>query len=164
LIAAERGQLAEADQLIHQAAEGDRDASAGEHFVDMMPALAMAKVLDRRGATAQAADAADRAVVLSLRGGGNLEVANALLVRSEILRHLGEPEAARSNAAEASALLRDCPDPGLARELLAAAVDMSPGQQVPAGGPGHASTRAPRAADQQGTRTPATSAHVPVAT
>ena len=134
LIAAERGQLAEADQLIHQAAEGDRDASAGEHFVDMMPALAMAKVLDRRGATAQAADAADRAVVLSLRGGGNLEVANALLVRSEILRHLGDPEAARSSAAEASALLRDCPDPGLARELLAAAEDVSPGSRSrPAG-------------------------------
>ena len=134
LIAAERGQLAEADQLIHQAAEGDRDASAGEHFVDMMPALAMAKVLDRRGATAQAADAADRAVVLSLRGGGNLEVANALLVRSEILRHLGDPEAARSSAAEASALLRDCPDPGLARELLAAAEDESPGSRSrPAG-------------------------------
>ena len=134
LIAAERGQLAEADQLIHQAAEGDRDASAGEHFVDMMPALATAKVLDRRGATAQAADAANRAVVLSLRGGGNLEVANALLVRSEILRHLGDPEAARSSAAEASALLRDCPDPGLARELLAAAEDMSPGSRSrPAG-------------------------------
>ena len=134
LIAAERGQLAEADQLIHQAAEGDRDASAGEHFVDMMPALAMAEVLDRRGATAQAADAADRAVVLSLRGGGNLEVANALLVRSEILRHLGDPEAARSSAAEASALLRDCPDPGFARELLAAAEDMSPGSRSrPAG-------------------------------
>ena len=135
LIAAERGQLAEADQLIHQAAEGDRDASAGEHFVDMMPALAMAKVLDRRGATAQAADAADRAVVLSLRGGGNLEVANALLVRSEILRHLGDPEAARSSAAEASALLRDCPDPGLARELLAAAEDMSPGSGSRPAGP-----------------------------
>lgn len=134
LIAAGRGQLAEADQLIHQAAEGDRDASAGEHFVDMMPALAMAKVLDRRGATAQAADAADRAVVLSLRGGGNLEVANALLVRSEILRHLGDPEAARSSAAEASALLRDCPDPGLARELLAAAEEESPGSRSrPAG-------------------------------
>ena len=135
LIAAERGQLAEADQLIHQAAEGDRDASAGEHFVDMMPALAMAKVLDRRGATAQAADAADRAVVLSLRGGGNLEVANALLVRSEILRHLGEPEAARSSAAEASTLLRDCPDPGLAREVLAAPEGMSPGSGSRPAGP-----------------------------
>ncbi len=134
LIAAERGQLAEADQLLHQAAEGDREASAGEHFVDMMPALAMAKVLDRQGATAQAADAADRAVVLSLRGGGNLEVASALLVRSEILRHLGDPEAARSSAVEASALLRDCPDPGLARELLAAAEDESPGSRSrPAG-------------------------------
>lgn len=121
LIAAERGQLALADQQIRQTAESDRDATAGEHFVDMMPALATAKVLDQRGATAQAADAADRAVVLSLRGGGNLEVANALLVRSEILRHLGDPEAARSSVAEASALLRDCPDPGLARVLLAAA-------------------------------------------
>ncbi|HET9967923.1 MAG TPA: LuxR C-terminal-related transcriptional regulator [Streptosporangiaceae bacterium] len=120
LIAAERGQLAEADRLIHQTAEDNRHSTVGEHFVDMMPALAIAKVLDRRGATVQAADAADRAVVLSLRGGGNLEVANALLVRSEILRHLGESEAARSSVAEARALLRDCPDPGLASELLAA--------------------------------------------
>src|SRR4029077_6813891 len=68
LIAAERGQLAEAGQLIRQAAEGDRDASAGEHFADMMPALARAKILDRRGATAQAAGAANRAVALSVRG------------------------------------------------------------------------------------------------
>ena len=127
LIAAERGQLAEAGQLIRQAAEGDRDASAGEHFADMMPALARAKILDRRGATAQAADAANRAVALSVRGGGNLEVANALLAHSEILRHLGGPEAARSTVAEASALLQDCPDPGLARELLAAAEGKSPG-------------------------------------
>jgi LuxR family transcriptional regulator, maltose regulon positive regulatory protein len=126
LIAAERGQLAEAGKLIDQAAEGARDATAGEHFVDMMPALAMAKVLDRRGATAQAAEAADRAVVLSLRGGGNLEVANALLVRSGILRQLDEPEAAQSSVAEASAVLRDCPDPGLAGELLAAAEGRRP--------------------------------------
>jgi LuxR family transcriptional regulator, maltose regulon positive regulatory protein len=145
LIAAERGQLAEADQLIHQAAEGDRDATAGEHFVDMMPALAMAKVLDRRGATAQAADAADRAVVLSLRGAGNLEVANALLVRAESLRHLGEPEAARSSVAEASALLRDCADPGLAGELLAAAEEKSPGSGSRPAGP---DVRAPAIPEQ----------------
>jgi LuxR family transcriptional regulator, maltose regulon positive regulatory protein len=134
MIAAERGRLAEADQLIRLAAESDRDATAGEHFVDMMPALAVAKVLDQRGATSQAAEAAGRAVVLSVRGGGNLEVANALLVRSEILRHLGDLEAARSSVAEASALLRDCPDPGLACELLAAAEGKTPGRGLrPAG-------------------------------
>ena len=69
LISAERGQLGDADQLTHRAAAGDRDDTAGEHFVDMMPALATAKVLGQRGETAQACDAAQRALMLSQRGG-----------------------------------------------------------------------------------------------
>lgn len=127
LMAADQGQLAEADQLIRQAAETDRDTTAGEHFVDMMPALAMAKVLLQRGMTVQAASAAERAVVLALRGGGNLEVASAYLVRADLLRRLGDPGAADS-VAKASALLADCNDPRLAGELLAAAQGRSAGR------------------------------------
>ena len=121
LISAERGQLGDADQLTHRAAAGDRDDTAGEHFVDMMPALATAKVLGQRGETAQACDAAQRALMLSQRGGGNLEVAHALLVHAETLRQLGERKPAQASVAEACALLQDCPDPGIARQLLTAA-------------------------------------------
>lgn len=131
LISAERGQLGEADQLIGQAIVGDRDASAGEHFVEMMPALAMAKVLDQRGETASASQAARRALMLSRRGGGNLEVAHALLVHAKLLRQLGDSEHAAASVTEAHALLRDCPDPGVARQLLIAAEDQAPGQTRP---------------------------------
>ena len=121
VISAERGQLSEADQLIRRAAAADRDVAAGEHFVDMMPALAMAKVLDQRGETAPARDAAQRALVLAQRGGGKLEVLHALLVHAELLRKVGHGKLARAGVAEARAWLRDCPDPSVARQLLTAA-------------------------------------------
>ena len=120
LISAERGQLGEAEQLTHRSSAGDRDVTAGEHFVDMMPALAMAKVLSQRGETALAAETAQRALVLSQRGGGNLEIVHALLVHAETLMQLGDQTLAQASAAEARALLRDCPDPAIARQLLSA--------------------------------------------
>lgn len=118
-IAAEHGRLTEAEDLIQRATGGDRDVAVGEHFTDMMTSLATAKVLSRRGETALADDAAHRAVVLGQRGGGNVEIANALLVRAEILHQLGDPETARRSTERARRILRACPDPGPAHQLLA---------------------------------------------
>ena len=87
----------------------------------MMISLATAKVRDQRGEIAAADQAALRAVVLSQRGGGYLELANALLARAEILQHLGDRDTAGASVDEARAVLRHCRDPGLARQQLAAA-------------------------------------------
>ncbi len=121
VMAVERGRLTEAEDLIQEAMGGDRDAAVGEHFVDMMTALATAMVLSQRGETELADRAAHRAVVLGRRGGGNLEVANALLTRPEILQRLGDPERARNCTDEARSILEGCPDPRMAQELLTTA-------------------------------------------
>ncbi len=121
LISAERRQPAEAERQIRRAAGNDGDAAVGEHFAAMMICLAMAKVRDQRGEVAAADEAALRAVVLSRRGGGYLELATALLTRADILHHLGDRDTARASVEEARAVLRHCRDPGLARQQLAAA-------------------------------------------
>jgi LuxR family maltose regulon positive regulatory protein len=121
LISAERRQLAEAERQIRRATGNDRDAAVGEHFAAMMISLAAAKVGDQRGEIAAADEAALRAVVLSQRGGGYLEMATALLTRADILHHLGDRDTARASVEEARAVLRHCRDPDRARQLLAGA-------------------------------------------
>jgi LuxR family maltose regulon positive regulatory protein len=79
----------------------------------------VATVLDIRGETAGAADAAHLAVILARKGAGILEVAKALLLRAKILEDLGDHETAEASQKEAATLLRGCPD-GIAKTLLAA--------------------------------------------
>ncbi len=121
VISAQHGLLDDAERLVQQVTGDGRDFSAGEHFVDMMTSLAMAKILDRRGDTAPAAEAARMAVVLAQRGGSVIEVAHALMTQSEILGHLGNVKAARASVAEAGRVLGTAIDPPQARQLLAAA-------------------------------------------
>jgi LuxR family maltose regulon positive regulatory protein len=113
IISAQQGQLATAEELVRCATGSSRDLVDEEHFVDMMPSLATAIILDIRGDTAAAAEAADMAVGLSRRGAGILEVANALLARAEILGHRGEHQQRRANCNEAAMLLRGCSDAGI---------------------------------------------------
>lgn len=117
VISAERSQLAEAEHLIRRATS-DRDAAVGEHFVDMMVSLARAKILGQRGETARADEAARRAIVLSRRGAGRLEVADALLTHARILQDLGDEEMAGASVQEARTILRQCRDPGTAGPRL----------------------------------------------
>jgi LuxR family maltose regulon positive regulatory protein len=124
-ISAERCQLPEAERQIRRATGNDGDAAVGDHFAAMMISLATAKVRDQRGEIAAADQAALRAVVLSQRGGGYLEMANALLARAEILQHLGDRDTAGASVEEARAVLRHCRDPGLAGQLLAAAEQLA---------------------------------------
>src|SRR5258708_31145768 len=117
----ERRQLGEAGREIRRATGNDRDAAVGEHFAAMMISLAAAKVGDQRGEIAAADEAALRAVGLSQRGGGYLEMATALLTRADILHHLGDRDTARASVEEARGVLRHCRDPDRARQLLAGA-------------------------------------------
>ena len=83
----------------------------------MVP-LAAATVLDVRGDTTAAADAAHLAVGLARKGGGILELAKALVVRAKILERLGDHETAAASRSEASALLRGCADADIAQRVL----------------------------------------------
>jgi len=121
LIAAESGQLADAEHQIRRATGVSRDLADGEHFVNAMVPLAAATVLDVRGDRAAAAEAADMAVALARKGAGILEVAKALLARAKILEDLGDHETATANRNEAGALLRGCADAAIAQTLLTAA-------------------------------------------
>ena len=120
LIAAESGQLADAEHQIRQATGVGTDPAGGKNFVNAIVPLAAATVLDARGDRAAAADAAHLAVSLARKGAGILEVAKALLVRAEILEGLGDHETAAASRNEAGALLRGCADSGVARTMLTA--------------------------------------------
>ena len=104
-IAAERGQLVDAEDQIRRATGSGATLAGGEHFVDAMVSLAAATVLDMRGDWAAAADAARVAVVSAHHGGGILETAKALSARAEILEHLGDHQAALAVRKEASTLV-----------------------------------------------------------
>ena len=121
MIAAESGQLADAEHQIRRATGVGTDLAGGEHFVNAIVSLAAATVLDVRGDRAAAADAAHLAVGLARKGAGILEVAKALVVRAAILEDLGDHQTAAASRNEAAALLRGRADAGIAQTLLAAA-------------------------------------------
>ena len=120
LIAAESGQLADAEYQILRAAGAGEDTISGENFIDAMLSLAAARVFDARGDSYSAAEASRLAVNLARKGAGILEVAKTLLVRAGILERLGDHEAAVTHRDEAVTLLRRCTDAGVAARLAVA--------------------------------------------
>jgi LuxR family maltose regulon positive regulatory protein len=70
--------------------------------------LAAATVLDARGDTAAAADAAHLSVVQASKGGGTSEIAKALLLRAKVLEDVGDHPDAESSRKEAGTLLERC--------------------------------------------------------
>jgi ATP/maltotriose-dependent transcriptional regulator MalT len=121
LIAAESGQLADAERQIRRASGSSRDLADGEHFVGVMVSLAAAELLAMRGDAAAAMAAADMAVMSARQSGAILEVAKALSARAEIFEHLGEHQTAKAILEEVGTLVRGCADAGIASTLLASA-------------------------------------------
>ncbi len=121
LIAAESGQLADAEHQLRRATGVGIDRAGGEHFVNAIVSLAAATILDARGDAAAAADAAHMAVSLARNGAGILEVAKALLVRGKIVKDLGDHVTAAASRNEAGGLLRNCADADVTQALLTAA-------------------------------------------
>ncbi|WP_234816326.1 LuxR C-terminal-related transcriptional regulator [Mycolicibacterium agri] len=117
LIAAEAGQLETAEREIRRATGVGTDPTGSEHFIDAAVALAVAIVLDVRGDSAAAADAAALAVGLARKSAGILELAKALSIRAKILTDLGDAETALANRDEANALLRGCADVAIPRTV-----------------------------------------------
>lgn len=121
VISAEHDQPAEAERQIRGASGSARDLADSEHLVDTMVSLATAELLARRGDTAAAVAAAGMAVTSARHGGAILEVAKALLVRSEIFDDLGDHQTAKAVLEEVDTLVRGCSDAGITSALLAAA-------------------------------------------
>jgi len=131
MISAHQGHLVDAEDLIRRTTGSTRGMADEEHFVDMMASLVTAIILDMRGDADAAAEAADMAVGFARRGAGILEVANALLIRAEILGRRGEHVKRRASRNEAAMLLRGCADGGIVAKSLSTArrpkvVDMGP--------------------------------------
>jgi LuxR family maltose regulon positive regulatory protein len=150
VIAAESGQLAEAERHIRRATGSDTNSAGGEHFVNAIVPLAAATVLDMRGDTDAAATAAHLAVSLARDGAGILEVAKALLVRTKILEDLGDLDTAAASRSEATALLRGDADSALvqtavrgAQRSKAVGVAITPRNQE------HVVTEAPTAKERE---------------
>jgi LuxR family transcriptional regulator, maltose regulon positive regulatory protein len=130
LISAEHGQLADAECQIRRASGSSRDLADAEHLVDVMVSLATAELLALRGDAAAAAAAADIAVMSARQGGAILEVAKTLVVRAEIVEHLGDHQAGKAMLEEASTLVRGCADARIASTVLTSA-EPSAGVMVP---------------------------------
>jgi LuxR family maltose regulon positive regulatory protein len=120
LIAAESGQLADAEHQIRRTTGVGTYPAGGEHFVNAIVSLAAATIFEVRGDRAAAADAAHLAVSLARKGAGILEVAKALVIRANILEDLGDHETAARSRNEAGALLRGCADAAIAQTVLTA--------------------------------------------
>ena len=121
LIAAERGELADAEHLIRRANGSGTDLAAEEYFVGVMVSLAAATVLDLRDDPASATDAVDMAVASARQGGAIPEVAKTLLTRAAIFRRCGDNLTAEASRNEAATLIKSCADAGSALTLLAGA-------------------------------------------
>ena len=121
LISAEHGQLADAELQIRRASGSSQDLADGEHFVDVMVSLAAAEVLAMRGDAAAAVAAADMAVMSARQGGAILELAKTLVVRADVFERLGDHQTGKAILEEVGALVRGCPDAGIASTLLASA-------------------------------------------
>jgi LuxR family transcriptional regulator, maltose regulon positive regulatory protein len=118
LIHAQAERLDEAAALAGAAlSEGD-EPGFNQHFVLTIAHLALARTATARGHAGTALEAAERAVELSRRGAGRLEVAAALIALAEARQADCEVEAARELLGEAADTVALCADPGSVGTLL----------------------------------------------
>jgi LuxR family maltose regulon positive regulatory protein len=113
LAEADAGDPAEAERLAATSLGLRDDAGFKEHFVATIGHLALGTIALRRGALDPADDLLSRAVELSARGAGRLELAAARLLRGEVRQLLGDRAGAERLNGEAVLLLRECADAGV---------------------------------------------------
>ncbi len=121
LIAADRGDAAEADRLGLAAVELREGAEFREHFVLMAAHLARSRAAEGQGRLDQAEHEASRAVELSRRGAGRLEIGASLLALSRVRQLRGDRDEARHLLRSAREAIDGCADPGGLATAVAAA-------------------------------------------
>jgi LuxR family maltose regulon positive regulatory protein len=120
VLRAELGELDEAEALVAEARSLFDDPGRAEHFVTMIAHLARGKLHAERGEAAAAGEAIARAVELSRRGAGLLEIAWALLELADVRLRQGDPAEAGKLLLDAQRVAERCPDPGALEDKLAA--------------------------------------------
>jgi LuxR family maltose regulon positive regulatory protein len=119
LIHAGAGRTGEAERLADAAlSEGD-EPGFEQHFVLTIAYLARAEANKGRGHAAAAERDAARAVELSRRGAGRLEVAAAMIALADARHASGDLDAADELLAKAAEIVARCPDAGTVGSLLA---------------------------------------------
>jgi LuxR family maltose regulon positive regulatory protein len=121
LIAAEAGDLDDAERMIRRANGGGTGLAAQEFFVGVMVSMAAATVFDRRGNISAAAEAVGMALASARQGGAIPEIAKALLAQADIAVRLGDARVARTSRDEAATMLDGREGSGMDPALLAAA-------------------------------------------
>jgi LuxR family maltose regulon positive regulatory protein len=111
---ADLAELDRADELADEALRLSDDPGRSEHFVTMLPHLACGKRRRQTGEIDEADQAIARAVELSRRGAGMLEIAWALL-------ELAQTRRSEDLLREARRIAAGSPDPGVLPDLLSAA-------------------------------------------
>ena len=84
-----------------------------------MARVVRGRALEQRGQVSEAAEEIDRGVKLSDRGVAGLEIAYARLRQAETRRLQGDPDGAADALRHARAAIDRCPEPGIARDMLA---------------------------------------------
>jgi LuxR family maltose regulon positive regulatory protein len=129
---AELGDLGAAEPFAASAGALADDPARAEHFVSMLAHLGRGAVLLRREEFADADRALARAVELSHRGAGLVEIAYALLAHAEARAALGDSETAGNLLRRARTTLEQCPDPGIVGKRTATALRRPPRPALPA--------------------------------
>ncbi|MGH2921246.1 MAG: LuxR C-terminal-related transcriptional regulator, partial [Gaiellaceae bacterium] len=119
-LTAELGELEEAEALAAEAISLGDDPARAEHFVSMMGHLARGKLHREHGEAAEAEEAIARAVELSRRGAGLLEIALALLALAQVRQDRGDASGAGKALREARRIAEQCPVPGALTDMLSA--------------------------------------------
>lgn len=114
----EDGDVETAEELAQTAISMSEEQGLSEHWVTMTALVARAKSLLMRGRRSEAEVDSSRGVELARRGAGPVERAFALVALAELRHELGDRDKARGLIREARGALDNCPDPGIARDML----------------------------------------------
>ncbi|MGH8909191.1 MAG: LuxR C-terminal-related transcriptional regulator [Egibacteraceae bacterium] len=121
VVHAERGAFDRAERLGRTAVALSDEPGFAEHFVLTFAHLGLALAWEGRGALRDADAAAARAVRLSRRGAGRVEIAFALLVSGRIRQLLGDRDGAAALVVQAREHADACPDRGILAGAVAQA-------------------------------------------
>jgi LuxR family transcriptional regulator, maltose regulon positive regulatory protein len=128
MMAAERGDPAEADRRVAAARVLAERQALGEHWVTVMVDYAAGQLARARGELQAARAKIEHGLNIARRGGLRLDTVYGLLALARIAVAAGAPDEARELRARARRQLAACPDPGFLRGQVRAehAADQGP--------------------------------------
>ena len=129
VIAAERADRAEADQLVVRARLLAERHALGEHWVTVMFYYAAGELARARRELQRARAETEHGLNIARRGGLRLDTVYGLLMLARIVEETGAPAEARELRARARRQLAACPDPGFLASRIRATGAADPGSR-----------------------------------